>query len=382
MRGAHFGRGRSRPASGGSSLPARSCATACATARATLRTSSCTACVAVERVVAGRVGLVVADVAVEPRLRAGVDQAHPVEPVAEAAAQALRCRRRRRAPPRRRRGPPGASDSPSPSSSSAFASSAFLPWVEVGSGLPPSAQTRRSIISLSGLGGLVPVRRRDDDHAVRRDPALVDLVHPVVGLAQRMVRVAAAGPVAQRHGGRDAALARMDVPAVVGGEQAQVEQVDLDAAAARAPRAPAARAGSVFEISPGQVPSLRGEPLMSEHARRRLRLGPRGLRARRCGPWPRASRPRGRSPGRRSRAGLARDRRLAAFLVGLPGDHLDPRERGRRLWKAGSRYESMKRSWNSARSSLAGAWPLRTSVMRRNLRSARPSCDRRRPTLP
>ena len=38
---------------------------------------------------------------------------------------------------------------PAPSSS-AFAFAASLPWVEVGSGLPPSAQTRRSIISFSG----------------------------------------------------------------------------------------------------------------------------------------------------------------------------------------------------------------------------------------
>jgi hypothetical protein len=34
----------------------------------------------------------------------------------------------------------------------AFACSGFLPPVEVGAGLPPSAQTRRSIISFSALG--------------------------------------------------------------------------------------------------------------------------------------------------------------------------------------------------------------------------------------
>ena len=39
-----------------------------------------------------------------------------------------------------------------PAISSAFASAGFLPWVDVGSGLPPSAQTRLSIISFSGLG--------------------------------------------------------------------------------------------------------------------------------------------------------------------------------------------------------------------------------------
>ena len=34
---------------------------------------------------------------------------------------------------------------------------------------------------------LVPVHRRDDHDAVRCDPALVDFVHPVVGLAERMI---------------------------------------------------------------------------------------------------------------------------------------------------------------------------------------------------
>ena len=46
-----------------------------------------------------------------------------------------------------------------------------------------------------------------------------------------MVRIAAAGPVAQRHRGRDAALARMDLAAVVRGQQAEVEHVGLHAAA-------------------------------------------------------------------------------------------------------------------------------------------------------
>jgi hypothetical protein len=36
-------------------------------------------------------------------------------------------------------------------SSSDLASVASLPWVEVGSGLPPSAQTSRSIMALRGV---------------------------------------------------------------------------------------------------------------------------------------------------------------------------------------------------------------------------------------
>jgi hypothetical protein len=49
---------------------------------------------------------------------------------------------------------------------------------------------------------LVPVGRRQDDHGVGRHPALVDLGHPVVGLVQRVVRVAGARPMAQRHRAR------------------------------------------------------------------------------------------------------------------------------------------------------------------------------------
>src|SRR5450756_1790326 len=74
---------------------------------------------------------------------------------------------------------------------------------------------------------LVPVGRREDDYTVRYDPALVDLGHPVVGLAQRMVRITAARPVAQRHRARHATLAWVDAAAVLGGHQAQVEHVRL-----------------------------------------------------------------------------------------------------------------------------------------------------------
>src|SRR5690349_9476858 len=40
--------------------------------------------VCVERVVARRIGFVIAYVAIEPRLEAGVDEAHPVQPVGQA----------------------------------------------------------------------------------------------------------------------------------------------------------------------------------------------------------------------------------------------------------------------------------------------------------
>ena len=49
--------------------------TASTTARATLRTSSCTSRVAVERLMAGGIRLVIADVAIQPGFGTGVDQA-------------------------------------------------------------------------------------------------------------------------------------------------------------------------------------------------------------------------------------------------------------------------------------------------------------------
>ena len=79
---------------------------------------------------------------------------------------------------------------------------------------------------------LVPIDRRHDHHAVGSDPARVELVHPVVDLAHGVVRVTGARPVAERHGRRDARLARQDLAAVLGREQAQIEEVALEAFAA------------------------------------------------------------------------------------------------------------------------------------------------------
>ena len=45
-----------------------------------------------------------------------------------------------------------------------------------------------------------------------------------------MVGIAGARPVAERHRGRDAGLARINYAAVLGGEAAQVEHFDLEAA--------------------------------------------------------------------------------------------------------------------------------------------------------
>jgi len=45
-----------------------------------------------------------------------------------------------------------------------------------------------------------------------------------------VVRIAGAGPVAQRHRGRNAGLARQDLAAVLRGEHAQIEEIALEAA--------------------------------------------------------------------------------------------------------------------------------------------------------
>ena len=73
---------------------------------------------------------------------------------------------------------------------------------------------------------VIPVHRRDDHDAMRRHPQRIDLVHPVAGLAQRIVRITAAGPMAQRHRGRDAGLAGMDGVAKFRCERDEVENVD------------------------------------------------------------------------------------------------------------------------------------------------------------
>ena len=143
-------------------------------------------------------------------LRAGVDQPHPVEPVARARAAALRCRRRRHARRRRTRARPDASDTASRRARAPWPSPAFLPAVRRRVGIAAVGADQPVDHQLQHARRLVPVDRRDDHHAVRRRPALVDLGHPVVGLVERMVRIAAARPVAQRHRRRHAALARID----------------------------------------------------------------------------------------------------------------------------------------------------------------------------
>ena len=295
----YFGLGRGRSARSAASSPARRACVTRATARRDVAGLLLHRVVLVERVVAGRVRLVVADEAVEAGLVAGIDQAHPVEPVGERAARALdagdvavhdqavdaACR--------------GASDSPSPSARAPWPSPGPCRAVEVGSGLPPSAQTSRSIISLSALEVLYQCVGVTMTIAWARDPALVDLVHPVVDLVERVVRIAAARPVAERHRGRHAALAGVDLAAVFRREQAQVEEVDLDPVLREHLADEAGEAERLRDLArAGAVVARRAAD--HERARRRLRVGPGRLRAARCAPWRRSSRPTGRSRDRRS----------------------------------------------------------------------------------
>src|SRR6185437_7150758 len=65
---------------------------------------------------------------------------------------------------------------------------------------------------------------------MRRHPLRVDVIHPVIDLANRVIGITTAWPMAQRLRGRDAGLAWVDDAAVFGGEPRQVEHLDLEAA--------------------------------------------------------------------------------------------------------------------------------------------------------
>lgn len=48
--------------------------------------------------------------------------------------------------------------------------------------------------------GLIPIDRRDDHHAMGAYPARIERVHPIVDLAERMIGIATAWPMAKWHG--------------------------------------------------------------------------------------------------------------------------------------------------------------------------------------
>ena len=216
---------------------------------------------------------------------------------------------------------------------------------------------------LQRRGDLVPVDRRHDHDPVRLDPHRVDLVHPVLRLAQRVVRVAGAGPVAERRGGGEAGLAGVDVAAVLGGQPAQLQVPRL----ARRRAATTSRAISVsrndLDISLGQVCSLRDEPLISSRraGRPHRRAGPRRL-DRGAGGDPVLGQVVGRVG--EARPGLAGGRALALVGVGVPGRGGDPASSPRSGSKAGSGNWLRKRARNSCSPSRGLGVPSRGSGAR------------------
>jgi len=76
---------------------------------------------------------------------------------------------------------------------------------------------------------LIPVDGRHDHHAVGCDPLRINFRHPVVDLSEREVRIAGAGPVAERLRGREARLAGIDRFLRLGGEQAQIKHFGFEA---------------------------------------------------------------------------------------------------------------------------------------------------------
>src|SRR5688572_31957922 len=171
--------------------------------------------------------LVVADVTVYGCRVIGGDQVHVLEPVAQRSTQRLGTDR-----------VAVHDDRETPSREV----TRIVPARELeGLGLRGVFQGRAGRIGIAAVGTdesidhqleharrLVPVHRRYDHHAMRGGPARIDLVHPIVHLPERMVRVARAGPVTERHGGRDAGLAGQDLASVLRGEDAEVEEVALE----------------------------------------------------------------------------------------------------------------------------------------------------------
>jgi len=109
-----------------------------------------------------------------------------------------------------------------------------------------------------------------------RDPARIDLIHPVIDLAHRVIRVAGTGSVTERHRRRDASLARQNLTAVLRRQQAQVEQIPFESAHPLDRAAGISARRKVFDISPGQVWSWHAAPQIS-----RIWLVPLRLRCRR-----------------------------------------------------------------------------------------------------
>src|SRR5713226_8999979 len=76
---------------------------------------------------------------------------------------------------------------------------------------------------------LIPVDRANNHDALGGYPTRIDFRHPVTDLTHRVIRIAGARPMAKRHRGGDARLARVDDASVLRSEPTQVEQIDFEA---------------------------------------------------------------------------------------------------------------------------------------------------------
>ena len=110
---------------------------------------------------------------------------------------------------------------------------------------------------------LIPVHRGEDHDAMGRDPHRIDLIHPVLRLAQRMVRIAGARPVAKRAAVEKHALhGRMFRPYSETTRDRSRISSSHGCRSSIACRA-ICTSRQVLDISPGQVCWVRGEQLIS-----------------------------------------------------------------------------------------------------------------------
>lgn len=73
---------------------------------------------------------------------------------------------------------------------------------------------------------LVPMHGCDDHDPMRSDPHWVDLIHPVIGLAEGVIGIATAGPVAESHRGCHAGFAGMNGLAKLRCDPGKIEPID------------------------------------------------------------------------------------------------------------------------------------------------------------
>jgi hypothetical protein len=141
-----------------------------------------------------------------------------------------------------------------------------------------------------------------------------------------MIRVAAARPVAQRHRGGCAAFARVNIELVAGSEQAEVEEVDLNAGLFKHLLRPLDHAEGLGDFA-GAGAVVAGRSADQQHPALASCLAPARLRF--------FDLVLGLQPFDRhvvigvgiAWASLAGYRRLAAFFIRLPGNRFDARNR-------------------------------------------------------